>query len=333
MNPRVLNMLSTLNSLEIEQQQNHNYIEEMPDNAINKKLSKENRIKVLNNYFFRNKDIYISRHNRFAPYPNHSHTFLEFNYMLQGSAQQIVDGQTITLTQGDLLLLDIGATHSIAALGKNDLLINILFRNNNINIEFLKDLRRSRSVLYDFLLKSSINLQQKSRQQTHLLFKTANNVKISQIIDSIIEEYFLKREYSNTIIKAYLQILITNLVRDYHLPENKQKSKKDKLIIAMLSEVDKNYQSISLKDLAKKYSYNRNYLSNLFKKEVGKSFTDVVMQKKITQAHILITSTTLPVNNIIETVGFSNKNSFYKKYYAFYKEKPLASRQNQNELF
>lgn len=331
LNARVLTMLSTLNPLEIKQQQNHNYIEEMPNNAINKVLSKEKQTKVLNNYFFRNKDIYISRHNRFAPYPTHSHTFLEFNYMLSGSAAQIIDGKPIQLHQGDLLLLDAGTQHSIATLGEKDLLINILFKNSNINIDLLKDLRRSHSVLYDFLLKSSINVQ--NEKESFILFKTANNNKISQIIDAIIEEYFLKKEYSNTVIKAYLQILITNLVRDYHVPDHRPQGKKYKLVIALLNEIDKNYKTITLQKMAHKYSYNRNYLSNLFKKEVGKSFTDIVIQKKMTQAHTLITSTTLPISTIIETVGISNKNYFYKKYYAFYKEKPLASRQNQNELF
>jgi hypothetical protein len=74
------------------------------------------------------------------------------------------------LNKGDLLLLDVGAEHSIKSLGKNDLLVNIF----NINIDLLKDLRRSRSVLYDFLLRSSVK---SSQQQNFLVFRTAKNKK------------------------------------------------------------------------------------------------------------------------------------------------------------
>ncbi|MFT8748500.1 AraC family transcriptional regulator [Liquorilactobacillus nagelii] len=324
MNQRVLNMLYTLNSIEKKQKKNACYLEEMPKKAIDKNFSQKKEIKVLNNYFFRNKDIYVSKHNRFAPYPLHSHTFLEINYMLEGKADQIVNGKPITLNRGDLLLLDVGAEHSIDTLGEGDLLINILFRNTNINIDFLKDLRRSRIVLYDFLLKSPIKANEK---QNYLIFRTAKNYKISQIMDEMIEEYFLKKEFSDTIIKSYLHILVTNLVRDYQIVDQQPQSKTRRIVIEILDEIDKEYNSISLQKLANKYGYNKNYLSNLFKKEVGKSFSDVVIQKKLTQAHTLIMSTSLPISKIIEAVGISNKSFFYKKYYEFYKEKPLADRQ------
>lgn len=325
MNQRVLNMLYTLNSIEKKQREDFHYLEEMPPNAISKELSKKEKRKVLNNYFFKNKDIYISKHNRFAPYPTHSHTFLEINYMLEGEAKQVVNGKALILNRGDLLLLDVGAEHSIEALGENDLLINILFRNSNINIDFLKDLRRSRSVLYDFLLKSPIKANE---EQNYLIFRTAKNNKISQIMDEIIEEYFLKKEFSDAIIKAYLQILVTNLVRDYRISDQQPQNKRRKLVVDILDEIDKNYKTITLQKIARKYGYNKNYLSNLFKKEVGKPFSEIVIQKKLTQAHILITSTSLPISQIIEAVGISNKSFFYKKYYDFYKEKPLADRQH-----
>lgn len=323
MNQRVLNMLYTLNSLEKKQQKDACYLEELPLKAINKNISKKNKIKVVNNYFFRNKDIYVSKHNRFAPYPLHSHTFLEINYMLEGSAKQIVNGKSITLHRGDLLLLDVGAEHSISTLGEKDLLINILFRNSNINIDFLKDLRRSRSVLYDFLLKSPIKANEK---QNFLIFRTGKSKKIARIMDEIIEEYFLKKEFSDTIIKSYLHILVTNLVRDYQFVEQEPQSKTRKIVIEILDEIDKEFNTITLQKIASKYGYNKNYLSNLFKKEVGKPFSEVVIQKKMTQAHTLIMSTSLPISKIVEAVGISNKSFFYKKYYDFYKEKPLADR-------
>ncbi|MFT8938138.1 MAG: AraC family transcriptional regulator, partial [Liquorilactobacillus sp.] len=159
------------------------------------------------------------------------------------------------MNKGDLLLLDVGAEHSIKSLGKNDLLVNIF----NINIDLLKDLRRSRSVLYDFLLRSSVK---SSQQQNFLVFRTAKNKKIAQIMNEIIDEYFLKREFSDTVIKAYLQVLITNLVRDYRVLDNQPQSKSCKLIIEILDEIDKQYMDINLDKLAAKHNYNKNYLSN-----------------------------------------------------------------------
>lgn len=65
-------------------------------------------MELLNDYFFKNKDIYISKHNRFADYPYHTHQFLELNYMYSGSSEQIIEGNKETLHEGELLLLDSG---------------------------------------------------------------------------------------------------------------------------------------------------------------------------------------------------------------------------------
>ena len=131
MNTRILNALKQTTLIEEKQKASHCFVEDMPPYAINQELSLKEHGRVLSNYFFKNKDIYISRHNRYADYPTHTHTFLEMNYMLQGHAIEIVDDKKITLNTGDLLLLDEGSTHSIKALGDNDLLINILFRTVN----------------------------------------------------------------------------------------------------------------------------------------------------------------------------------------------------------
>lgn len=90
-------------------------------------------------------------------------------------------------------------------------------------------------------------------------------------MDEIIEEYFLKKEFSDTIIKSYLHILVTNLVRDYQFVEQEPQSKTRKIVIEILDEIDKEFNTITLQKIASKYGYNKNYLSNLFKKRGWKA--------------------------------------------------------------
>lgn len=37
--------------------------------------------KLSQQFFFQNKDIFMSKHSRYAPYPEHTHQFLEINYI------------------------------------------------------------------------------------------------------------------------------------------------------------------------------------------------------------------------------------------------------------
>lgn len=324
MRARVLNLLKQPTLIEHQQKSQHCFVDDMPPYAINKELSEEEHTRVLSNYFFRNKDIYVSRHNRYADYPTHTHTFIEMNYMFAGSAQELVDGKPITLHTGDLLLLDAGSSHSIAALGDNDLLINILFRSKNISINLLNDLRRSNSVLYEFLLNRVVGEQ--AKHSDYLLFEKKRSNDIQTTIDRIIEEYYLKQDFSNTIIKSYLSILIVQLVREYPLSNTRAKSKKQLLAIKVLGDITNEYQDITLNELAKRYSYNKNYLSNLIKSETGKTFSEVLTQQRLIQAHTLINSTSQPIATIMQQVGISNRTFFYKKYHEYYHSMPSEDR-------
>ena len=95
---------------------------------------------LTNDLFFHNRDIYISKHNRYAPYPLHSHQFLELNYIYSGHCQQIINGQTYMLNQGDILLMDVGSKHQIECLEEEDIVINLLFKDNNISLQSLEEI-------------------------------------------------------------------------------------------------------------------------------------------------------------------------------------------------
>ncbi|EQM53877.1 AraC family transcriptional regulator [Lactiplantibacillus plantarum EGD-AQ4] len=324
MNTRILNFLKQPTLIEEKQKASHRFVEDMPPYAINQELSQKEHARVLSNYFFRNKDIYISRHNRYADYPTHTHTFLEMNYMLQGSATEIVDGKQLTLNTGDLLLLDNGSTHSIKALGEDDLLINILFRTKNISISLLNDLKRSNNLLYDFLLDQVVGDQEKNRD--YLIFTKKRDNDVRDTLDRIIEEYYLKRDFSNSIIKSYLSILLVQLVREYPLTAPRQSNKSRLLAIKILKAVAEEYKTISLNELAERFNYNKNYLSNIFKDEVGQTFSEVLTRQRLIQAHTLIISTSVPITTIMEQVGITNKTFFYSKYKKYYHSTPSADR-------
>lgn len=324
MKKEIIRKLHELTPVEERQRKTGLFIDDMPAGALN---MQEGHGRTLNNYFFRNREIYLSRHNRFAPYPLHRHTFLEINYMLRGSADQTVDGNLVHLDQGDLILLDAGTSHSISALGENDLLINILFRNTNISLDLLKELKGQRSVLFNFLLK-----EEDEATRDFVVFRTDNNFRLRETLDDIIDEYFTNQQFSDLMLKSYLNILLAQLIRNYsvQIPEN---GATKQLVVDMLSDITNEYATVSLKELSERYCYNRNYLSNIFKKEVGITFSEVLNRQRITEAHRLLVTTGLPISDIMGEVGITNKSFFYKKYEEMYKITPGKSRRNGGHDF
>lgn len=319
----VLNQLMKTTAIERQQLKSYEFQNDMPVAAYDTSLTQERKTPVLNNYFFKNKNIYVSKHNRYAPYPVHTHTFLEINYVLRG---EVVEGREIHLKTGDLLLLDVGCKHSIGYLGTNDLLINILFRDRDINIDLLNDLRKNQSVLYEFLLNRKIGI---GNTEKYIYFPQTKGREISETLDRIIEEYYLQKNYGDSIISSYLSILIAQMVRNYRVDDHnigKSLSKRQIIVIEILKDINDNYATVKLSDEAVKYGYNKNYLSNIFKSIVEDTFSNIVNKQRIINAHILLDTTALPVTEVMKKVGIKNKTFFYRKYEERYKASPGKKR-------
>lgn len=325
MDINIFKSLQALSQVELQQQKNRYVSDNIPPAAIDLAASQKHKIPVINNkYFFRNGSVAISKHNRFAPYPLHTHQFFEINYMLRGHATEYVDGQKIVLSEGDVLLLDIGSQHRIDALGTNDLLINVLFRDRNISLELITKMKANKSVLYDFLVNNTLN---GTEHKQYVLFKNFDNHnnEIQTTFDSLITEYYQQRDFADTIIQAELTILIAQLARNNQLP-TPITSASQKLAINLLDEIRQHYQAINLEMLANKYSYNKNYLSNLFHKVVGKTFSEALTEERLLRAREAIQYTTRPITKVIHDVGFSNKSFFYHKYYDKFGRTPREDR-------
>lgn len=325
MDPQIKEQLFRLNPHEIAQKETGTFIMDYPK----KSFSEENgEINMLNRYFFKNKDIWVSKHNRYADYPYHSHQFLELNYMLSGSCCQIIEGKEEQLQEGELLLLDTGCHHSIKATGDRDILINILFRDKNINLSWLAEIKKKNSLVYDFLLNSAVEGHSFKK---YIIFKSTNIPHIKQILDQIITEYFRNEAFSTKIITFYLPILFTELVRkcDTYLSDTvmNQAISSNTIILSALRLIEKEYREITLSSTAEKLGYNKNYLSNVIKNKTGSTFTELVNKQKILAADLLIESTTAPISEIIEQVGFQNKTHFYNLYKATYHMLPQERRQ------
>ncbi|HAO6504136.1 TPA: helix-turn-helix domain-containing protein, partial [Listeria monocytogenes] len=212
-------------------------------------------------------------------------------------------------------LLDSGCHHSIKATGEKDILINILFRDQQISLEWLTSIKKKNSLLFDFLLHSSVSEQSLKK---YIIFQSAQIPHIQQILNQIITEYFLEEEFSSRIITLYLPILFTELVRkcDTYLADDltNSQSSTTSTVLEVIKLIESNYRTITLTSAADTLGYNKNYLSNFIKKNTNFTFTELVNKQKMLAANLLIETTSTPIELIIEKVGFSNKTYFYSLY-------------------
>ena len=72
--------------------------------------------------------ITIRPHTRFVHFPEHTHDFVEIVYMVQGVTTHIVNGITLTLHPGELLLMGQNTRQEIYKAGREDIAVNFIIR-------------------------------------------------------------------------------------------------------------------------------------------------------------------------------------------------------------
>lgn len=272
--------------------------------------------------FFQNKDIYISKHSRYAAYPKHSHQFFELNYVYHGTSTQLINGKKYELKQGDILLMDASSNHSIERMEYDDILINILFQNSQISLDWLNQLRNSNNVLYQFLS----NKKTYPKNKNFIIISAMNNSHIKEVINQMLYEYFVSELFSGKIISHYLSILLYELARNLPTLESRDSTYINDNILNVLQLIDAEYNSLTLQKAADHLSFNKNYLSNLIKQNTGATFTELINQKRLMTAQSLIQTTRQPIEDIARKVGYSNITYFYKNYKRFFGHLPSVDR-------
>lgn len=106
--------------------------------------------------------------------------------------------------------------------------------------------------------------------------------------------------------------------------DSKVKTVKSKI----LDYINTEYRQASLSELAKILGYSEAYTTRLVKKQVGKSFSELLCKKRCDEAAALLKNTDIPIKEIIARTGYSNEGFFRRNFYLLYGQSPAKYRQN-----
>ncbi|WP_054956545.1 response regulator [Paenibacillus dakarensis] len=89
------------------------------------------------------------------------------------------------------------------------------------------------------------------------------------------------------------------------------------------------HENITLKDIAQQFSFSPNYLGYLFKEEVGKSFSEVLISMRMEQARELLKDPTLKIYEVADQVGYRYIPYFSKQFRETYGMTPAEYRKRE----
>jgi AraC-like DNA-binding protein len=90
------------------------------------------------------------------------------------------------------------------------------------------------------------------------------------------------------------------------------------------------HYAITLEDLAEHVSLNTNYLSTLFKKELGKTVSEYIITRRLDEAKRMLAHSEMPISEISNTLAFNSQSYFSLLFREHFNETP---RQYRNRAF
>ncbi|MBA4601376.1 AraC family transcriptional regulator [Thermoactinomyces mirandus] len=282
-------------------------------------------------YFFDKGPIFINKHHRFADMPLHMHSFIEMNYVYSGTCKQFINGKELILNQGEVCILDLDVPHSIPALGKNDILVNIIMKKKTLSAAFLGQLGNE-GIVSNFLANA---ISRNQRHDHYILFHSQDNKNLQYIIKNMMCEFFDEQDYSIKMIQFYMPVMFTELMRVYKFDKNFELAHTSEKtnIIELLQYIEQHYKDCSLTALAREFNFNPNYLGNMLKECTGKTFSKLVQMQRMVHASALLKNTNKSINDIAYEIGYESSSFFYRKFKQHFGCTPNQFRKNGKDLY
>ena len=273
-----------------------------------------------------NPNFLIAPHTRFSVVPEHFHSYVEMSYIYSGSVQQTIHRTPCVLKKGQVCLIDTGTPHAIGLTSENDIMINIMLSKDYLSIPFLSRIS-SDSIIANFFANAISNV---ASHNNYIIFHSEGSRRIHLYFKELLCEYFSPSANTRQVFEILMTLIFSELITVYEHDEFVNRGHtSNALIFPILRYIESNYMTCSLKSTASFFNLNPNYLSSLLKKNVGKTYIQLVTSEKLAHAAYLLKNTQLPIYEIANSVGYENLSFFFEKFQQQYHKTPKEFRNHQ----
>lgn len=231
--------------------------------------------------------------------PRHYHSLYEIYYLEQGVCHYLIEGKLFEMDKGDIVFIPKGMIHKTTY---EDVHSRLLI---NCSGEYLENIRLSQAFVY------------RNEKYSGEIYKVMKNIE---------KEYLHDDKFSESLIKGYMQQLLSIVYRT----ENKYKNTRmqNKYVQKALDILEEDFTTeITLSLFADKFGISAEHFSRIFKKETGLGFNEYLSLLRLKKAETLLKKNeALSVSEVAFSCGFNDSNYFCEKFKKVYGTSPLKFR-------
>lgn len=228
---------------------------------------------------------------------SHAHHFTELFFIVNGGGSFLIENQTFPVKENDLIIINPNVSHT--ELGSADAPMEyIVLGINGLQFKNEMDENHSDYSIYHF---------PHSRKEFGFYLKM------------LLKEVQNKEDHFESICQNLLEILIRSIIRETNAVLTVAPAKKITKECRFIEQyLDEHFtEDITLETLSNLTFLNKYYLVHAFKNYKGTSPISYLIEKRISEAKHLLSTTNFPIAKIATQVGFSSQSYFSQ---AFRKE-------------
>ena len=253
--------------------------------------------------------ITIRPHTRFVAFPEHTHDYVEMVYMCRGETRHRVNGSEICLREGELLMLGQNARQAIAPAGETDVAVNLIVRPSFFT-GTLPYLGEEETPLRRFV----VSCLSGENEGGYLLFHVADILPIQNLIENLLYTLLGNTPNKRGIHQMTMGLLFALLLS--HMETVQFETPEQNVTVSVLRYIEEHYRDGSLSDIAREQHYELSSLSRLIRQKTGKNYTELVQEKRLSQAAWLLRNTDKNVDDVANLVGYENISYFHRLFSA-----------------
>lgn len=272
--------------------------------------------------------IQVRTHTRFVHFPKHTHNYVEVVYMCEGNTNHVINGNQVTLKKGELLFLNQNATQEIMEAGENDIAVNFIILPEFFD-QSLKMIGEEENLIRNFIIGC---LRSDDYDIGYLHFNVADILPIQNLIENLISTIMNNQQNKRSINQITMGLLFLQLMNYTDRVITGGNYFEQELMFTVLRFIEEHYKDGELSSLAQTLHYELYFLSRIIKKLTGKTYTELIQAKRLSQAIFLLNNTRISVNDIGYAVGYDNLSYFYRIFKKKYGDTPKRYRLAQNKI-
>lgn len=242
----------------------------------------------------------------------HWHDYFEMEFFCDGEATHILNGESFAVKRGSIYLLMPSDFHTLYSENEHEMkYYNVNFNEYALSSEFIKLIHEHDAPMQTVVTDEDYDT-------------------ICREFKALCDEYNSDRPMKKLIIKSIFErimIIFLRALKKNSSQSTRHKPNRDNSIEYIVSFLKIHFrESVTLSDIAKKVYLTPNYTGELFKKEMGVSFTEYVQHLRLNYAKNLLVSTDMSISNISAQSGFHSVSYFTKLFRLANNKTPLEHR-------